>query len=114
MPDDVGFPVPSELGRADITASLTVQYRTSAGDGARLIARMRPPTADWAKMRPGPFTLGPAAKGTTTTVTWTLPNQEPTGDEFTFSFEITKAPGERPTSRARVSEAVLVLTATPG
>lgn len=69
VPDDGGFSIPFGLGRVDITASLTVQYRTSEADRARLIATLKPPTARKQEMRPGPFTLGPAAEGTTTTVT---------------------------------------------
>lgn len=69
VPDDGGFSIPSGLGRVDIKASLTVQYRTSEADGARLIATLKPPTARKHEMRPGPFTLGLAAEGTTTTVT---------------------------------------------
>lgn len=114
VPDEVRFSVPSALGRVDITASLTVQYRTSEEDEARLIATLEPPTARKQEMRPGPFMLGPAAEGTTTTVTWLVANQQPTDDEFVFSFEIRGARGNRLPYRVAVSEAVLVLTATPG
>ena len=114
VPDEVRFPVPSGLGRVDITASLTVQYRTSEADGAQLIATLKPPTARKQEMRPGPFTLGPAAEGTTTTVTWAAANQQPTDEDFVFSFEIRGARGNRLPYRVAVSEAVLVLTAAPG
>lgn len=113
VPDDIEFSVPSGLGRVDITASLTVQYGTSAGDGGRLIATLKPPMTRH-QMRPGPFTLSPAADGTTATATWVVANQQPTEGAFAFGFEIRGTRGNRLPYRVAVSETVLVLTATPG
>jgi hypothetical protein len=114
VPDDVVFNIPSELGRVDITASLTVAYRTSAGDGARLIATLETPADGADQMRPGAFVLGPAPDGTSTTMTWVAPNRQPTDDAYAFGFEITGARGTRGPYKAAVLEAVVVITATPG
>lgn len=113
VPDDVSFAVPTGLGRVDVTASLTVEYHTSAGDGALLTATLNPPVGKKEEMRPGSFALG-GSPGTTTTVTWFAPNEQPADGEFAFGFEISGARGNDLPYRVAVSEAVLVITATPG
>ena len=114
VPDEVTFSVPSGLGRVDVTASLTIEYRTTSGDGARLIATLDPPAGPPREMRPRPFALAPATDATTTGMTWVSANRPPSDGAYSFLLEIAGAEGTRSPYRVAVREAVLEITATPG
>lgn len=111
LPASVAATLPTDMGNVDVTVSLTVEYATTPGDGPLIDMEMKAPGERSADMRPGPLQLRGGAR-TTTTLVWLERNVAPGGGDHVFDWAI-EASHLAPPFRATITEAVLVLEATP-
>lgn len=111
LPPLVRFTIQPGIGTVDLTASLTVEYVTTLGDDPLVIMKIKEPGEKAVRMRPGLLALR-GGRRTTSTLTWTRRNVDPTAGEYRFSWAF-EASHLSPPFRVVAREAVLVIEATP-
>ena len=112
----VGLPEPVDLvlpdvGVVDVTVTLGITYRTSAGDTARIDMKLKQPGSPRASMAPGHQPLRPGGT-TSTTLTWARRAID-SGQTLTFTWLLGPHDAGNPPFDLEVTRAVLVATATP-
>lgn len=107
----VAIAIPSSMGMVDVTATLTVEYRTTKGVAALLGAKLKPPGEQFEQMRPGALTLREGSMATTS-ASWFVESVASSGP---ISIGVTfrkQGPASRPWA-VTLHEAVLVVEAVP-
>ena len=79
------FDLGAATGPLDVSMTMTITYRTTAGDGASVIATMRPKVGG-RLMAPGVLPIRPSTRVTTTTLRWTETGAPP--DLYRLGFQI--------------------------
>jgi hypothetical protein len=73
---------PEDSTAANVSVTLTVEYHTSPGDGARI--SLRSAQARTSELRPGAFLLAPSVRPTTTTLVWSEAELPTGGQAYSF------------------------------
>ena len=110
-PPVVDATIPASLGDVDLTASLTIEYRTTPGDGPLVDTKIDPPNGPLDRMAPGLLAVRAGPK-TVTTLTWVRHGIDPSLGTFGFQWQLETYQLDRPFTVV-VTEAVLVIEATP-
>jgi hypothetical protein len=111
LPEAVEATFPASMGDVDVTASLTLEYRTSPSDAPLLNMRIQPTGGQKERMRPGSLAIR-AGQRTVTTLTWVKQGLDPTLGPFEFSWGF-EASHLLPPFTVTATEAVVVIEAAP-
>ena len=104
--DPFSVTLPDELGRSDVTISLTLEYTASPGDAPLVEMRM----SGNAPLPPGELALRPGGPDTAT-LTWIRRNVDPGTYSVRWAFGFDEMD---PPFVVRVSDALLIVEATSG
>lgn len=103
---------PTSMGTVDVTATMTIEYRTTPGDDAVVTMEMKSPGTPVIDMKPGRFALHPERAGSTT-VTWARDQVQPSDQPHGFAFTLFRGHRAEAPMNLRATEVVLVIEATP-
>ena len=111
VPGDFTVVFPAGMGRVDVAAWLMVEYQTTQGDGGEILMSVKHPNTAKKRMKPGSLALRSGPRSTTT-LGWVEKGVDADG-KHRFSWSVIGGPSADNPFRVRVTEAVLIIEATP-
>jgi hypothetical protein len=82
----IPYTTPTGPEAVDVTVTITLDYRTTRGDSARVGLGLDDGTPPFQPMRPTSYPLRPSVPPTTTTLTWLKKDLAAAGEAYTFEF----------------------------
>jgi hypothetical protein len=111
----IPYTTPQAPEAVDVTATITLTYRTSRGDSASADLVLDDGTPPYERMRPrNPYPLRPSVRATSTTLTWFRRDVPAAGQSYTFHFTASPSGGSPPSSVSGSKLTIVIESWTAG